>query len=292
MAHGRYRYEALDPAKALRKGTCHVLFAEGEIALLDPDSDFSPVEPVDAISAISIERSFLGKTSTLRFDLNGTAITLKDTVSSDEMGRQITASLAQMFPGVMPLKHVKYFEPQVRIARAEFEKKVERAEYAARGELAPRDLKTLAGGEPQTRTGPIQYLGLSGATEVQFDGFAVTTEESCSFGFVRPSGEVIRWDTFDFEDVSLIAWRKETDSILVEIANEKPATPKTGKARKGDVVPRAHTSHRLVRFLDGPDGVIDYILDQTALHCRFDLEGRVGDEEAVQGLKLLPKQPT
>ena len=66
MAHGRYRYEALDPASGLRKGTCHVLFADGEIALLDPDSDFSPVEPLNAISGISVEAR---QESTLRFDL-------------------------------------------------------------------------------------------------------------------------------------------------------------------------------------------------------------------------------
>ena len=136
MAHGRYRYEALDPASGLRKGTCHVLFADGEIALLDPDSDFSPVEPLKAISGISVERSLLAKKSTLRFDLSGMAIKLQDTVSSDEMARQITTSLARMFPGAMPLKDVKWFEPQVRIARDEFKKNKERAEsaeYAATG---------------------------------------------------------------------------------------------------------------------------------------------------------------
>jgi hypothetical protein len=278
MAHGRYRYEAVDPAKGLRKGTCHVLFAEGEIALLDPDSDFSPVESVDAISGISVERSLLAKKSTLRFDLNGMAIKLTDTVGSDEMGRQITTSLAQMFPGAMPLKHVKWFEPQVRIARDEFEKKVERISYAARGELSPRDLKQLAGGTTPERTGPIHYFG-----ETEFDGMALATDKTCSFGFVRPSGEVVRWHWFDFETVCLIAWRKEPDSILVEIATTKPGIAMSGKT----VI---STQHLLVRFLDGPSGIIDYILDQTSEHSRFDREGCVGDEESVQGLRLLPKQ--
>ncbi len=91
-----------------------------------------------------------------------------------------------MFPGAMPLRGVKWFEPQVRLARDEFEKKVERAAYAARGQLAPKDLEQLAGGQAPKRTGPVHYLGMPGAM-VPFDGLAVTTDESCSFGFVRPS---------------------------------------------------------------------------------------------------------
>ncbi len=79
MAHGRYRYEALDPANGVQKGTCHVLFADGEIALLDTDSDFGAVESVDAISGIRVESPLLSKSSSLRFDLNGMAIKLKDT---------------------------------------------------------------------------------------------------------------------------------------------------------------------------------------------------------------------
>jgi hypothetical protein len=81
MAHGRYRYEALDPANGLRQGTCHVLFADGEVALLDPDSDFGPVEPLEAVSDISVKRSTFSKQSTLRFDLNGMEIKLKDSWS-------------------------------------------------------------------------------------------------------------------------------------------------------------------------------------------------------------------
>jgi len=275
MAHGRYRYEAQDPANGLRKGTCHVLFADGEIALLDPDSDFSPVEPVDAISGISVERSRLAKKSTLRFDLNGMAIKLTDTVGSDEMGRHITTSLARMFPGAMPLKDVKWFEPQVRIARDEFEKKVERTEYAARGELSPRDLQKETGGQTPNHQGPIYYWRDS----MEFDEWAVTTEERCSFGFIRDSGEVVPWDRFDLRNVSLIAWRKEPDSTLVEVEDEKPEL-------------RNPNERRLLRFLDGPDGMFDYIIEQTSQQSRFDLEGRMGDEESVQGLKLLPKQGT
>lgn len=91
VAHGRYQCEVLDQGNGVRLGTCHV-FADGEIAPLDPDSDFSPIEPLDAISGISIERGLLSKKSTLRFDLNGMTITLKDTVSSDEIGRRMTNS--------------------------------------------------------------------------------------------------------------------------------------------------------------------------------------------------------
>ena len=114
---------------------------------------------------------------------------------------------------------------------------------------------------------------------MEFDGWAVTTEERCSFGFIRDSGEVVPWDRFDFRNVSLIAWRKEADSILVEVEDEKPEL-------------RVPTERRLLRFLDGPDGMFDYIIEQTSQHSRFDLEGRMGDEESVQGLKLLPLQET
>jgi hypothetical protein len=77
----------------------------------------------------------------------------------------------------------------------------------------------------------------------------------------------------------LIAWRKDADSILVEVEDEKPEL-------------RVQTERRLLRFLDGPDGMFDYIIEQTSQHSRFDLEGRMGDEESVQGLKLLPEQRT
>ena len=274
-AHGRYRYEAMDPVNGLRKGTCHVLFAEGEIALLDPDSDFSLVEPVDAISGISIERSRLAKKSTLQFDLNGMAIKLTDTVSSDQIGQQITTSLARMFPGAMPLRDVKWCIPQASIARDEFKKKLERIEYAARGEISPRDIKKETGGQTVNHQGPIHYWRNS----MEFDGWAVTTEERCSFGFVRDSGEVVPRDRFDFKNVSLIAWRKDGDSILVEVEDEKPEL-------------RVATERRLLRFLDGPDGMFDYIIEQISQHSRFNLEGRMGEEESVQGLKLLPEQGT
>ena len=139
-----------------------------------------------------------------------------------EIGRQITTSLARMFPGAMPLKDVTWFEPQVRLARDEFEKKVERAErYAARGELSPRDLKKASWRDRhRTALCPIYYWRDS----MEFDGWAVTTKERCSFGFVRDSGEVVPWDRFDFRNVSLIAWRKEADSVLVEVEDEKPDT--------------------------------------------------------------------
>ncbi len=80
----------------------------------------------------------------------------------------------------------------------------------------------------------------------------------------------------------MIAWRKEPESILVEMANETNPNSKTGRPGV----------HRLVRFLDGPNGIVDYIIDQTSEHSRFDLEGRVGDEGSVRGLELLPETGT
>ena len=145
------------------------------------------------------------------------------------------------------------------------------------------------GRQAPKHTGPIHYVELRnprGVAPVEFDGMAVTSDESCSFGFVRPSGEVVRWDWFDFREASLIGWREEGDSILVEIANTKA----TSASKTGEPVVVA--THRLVRFLDGPDGMIKEIIDQAREHSRFNLEERVGDESSVQGLNLLPNEGT
>jgi hypothetical protein len=296
MAHGRYRY-SVENADGQREGTCHVLFAEGEIALLDPDTDFSAVEPAASVGGVVFDRPTFGKRS-LRFSLGEVTVSLRDTASSDAVGRQITTALGNMFPGASPLRSLHHFETQVRIAQDEWDTKNERAEYAGRGEVAPRDLRSLAGGTAPVRSGPITYLsdGHVGS-ETVFDGIAVATKETCSFGFIRPSGEVVRWHWFDFGDVRLIGWHMEPEepvAILVEIAaRKKPLKSSSRLSAKQAAAVKAITgdtenSRCLVRFHDGPEGIIDYIIDQSWARSRFPLDGHTGDGKDVKGLKLLP----
>jgi hypothetical protein len=87
---------------------------------------------------------------------------------------------------------------------------------------------------------------------------------------------------------------EEPQAILVEIAaRKKPVksnsrlSAKQAAALKA-TVGSADESRCLVRFHDGPDGIIDYIIDQSWARSRFPLDGHTGDGKDVKGLRLLP----
>ena len=276
-------------------GAAHVTscLLTGRSRFLDPDTDFSAVEPLKAISGISVDRPYFGSMSTLQFKLGCGDIKLRDTVSSDEVRGRITKSLAQMFPGAIPLSHLQSFERLVNVANTRFVRDTERATYAARGEVAPRDLRTIAGDKTPNSSGPIGYMNDGYDSKDVFMGVAVVTHDTCSFGFVQPDGEVIRWDWFDFQDVFVLGWRKRPDSLLAEIGSRKP--PQQSKQRLSaneaaavqKITGDLSETRRLVRFLDGPEGILKLIVGRVWSMSRFEVRGHVGPESEVVGLKLL-----
>jgi hypothetical protein len=165
----------------------------------------------------------------------------------------------------------------------------ERQDYAASSELATSDLKLIAGGNDPIRTGPVVYLG-----DTVFRGVVVLTETTCSFGFVREDGEVVRWDYFDFADVFVMGWRREADAVVAEIGSRKepPMSKQKLSPREQERV-RAITgdlseTRRLVRFLDGREGTVKAILEKVWTGSRFPIKGNAGLERDITGLTMLP----
>jgi hypothetical protein len=109
---GRSKYVIDDPLGQL-SGKCHVLFAEGEIALVDPSSGFSVVEPLHSVFGSAYLTNRLGKTF-VQFWLGGSLVRLTDTMKPPTVGHRTNLAVTKIAPGVFPLSHVTLFDREIR----------------------------------------------------------------------------------------------------------------------------------------------------------------------------------
>jgi hypothetical protein len=111
---GRFKYVVDDPwGKRSGKGKCHVLFAEGEIALFDPSCGFSVVEPLSAVFGTAHMKNRLGK-SFVQFWLAGSLVRLTDAMNPPTLGHRTNLALSKIALGAIPLSHVTFFDRELR----------------------------------------------------------------------------------------------------------------------------------------------------------------------------------
>ena len=102
---GRFKYVIDDPSgKRSGKGKCHVLFAESQIALFDPGSGFSVVEPLNAVFGSAYLKSRLGKLF-VQFWLAGSLVQLTDTMNPPTTGYRTNLAITKISSSAIPLSH-------------------------------------------------------------------------------------------------------------------------------------------------------------------------------------------